>query len=129
MFYSVPALLIALAGGGGGEGGMRPAIFFWSSLRHFGCDRGVWLGGCMVETCCNTYLAHSCIVTLRAWCVAPYSLWMGVSTMYHSRYGCAVEIWVFISLASPIAYLFDTIYRVFKDRDKHCSSVWIIFGK
>ena len=44
--------------------------------------------------------------------------------MYHSRYGCAVEIWVFISLASPIAYLFDTIYRVSKDKDKHCGSVW-----
>ena len=83
----------------------------------------------MVETCCNTYLAHSCIVTLRAWHVAPYSLWVGVSTMYYSRYGCAVEIWVFISLASPIAYLFDTIYGVSKDRDKHCGSVWRIFGE
>ena len=95
----------------------------------FWCDRGAWLGDCMVETCCNTYLDHSCIVTLRTWHVAPYSLGMGVSTMYHSRYGCAVEIWVFISLASPIAYLFDTIYRVSKDRDKHCGSFLRIFGK
>ena len=83
----------------------------------------------MVETCCNTYLDHSCIVKLRTWHVAPYSLWMGVSTMYHTRYGCAVEIWVFISLASLIEYLFDTICRVSKDRDKHCGSVWRIFGK
>ena len=83
----------------------------------------------MVETCCNTYLDHSCIVTLRTWHVAPYSLLMGVSIMDHSRYGCAVEIWVFISLASPIAYLFDTIYRVSKDRDKHCGSVLRVLGK